>query len=71
MSRRNINRGHSRREELQRGSAERAEERLSRTPQQQLEILDARLGDGSGAVRERAHLQELIDNPPQPKKKKK
>jgi hypothetical protein len=71
MGQRKINRGSARREELSCAAALRAEERAARTPQQQLELLDARLGDGIGAARERARLQDLIDNPPQPKKKKK
>jgi len=51
--------------------AERATERAKRTPQEQLGVLDARLGLGEGAVKERARLQYLIENPPQKKKEKK
>ena len=35
----------------------------------QLTALDARLGKGAGAKRQRARLQNLIDNPPRPTKK--
>lgn len=48
---------------------ERAQERADRTPQQQLDYLDRRLGKGLGAVRERAKLAALI-KAPKPKGKK-
>jgi hypothetical protein len=35
--------------------------RDERTPEEQLAILDARLGPGKGAKRERARLQKLLD----------
>lgn len=41
---------------------ERQAERDSRTPKQQLALLDARLGDGVGAEKEREGLQHQIDN---------
>ena len=40
--------------------AERQSERASHTPQEQITILDRRLGAGQGAVRERAKLTALI-----------
>jgi hypothetical protein len=61
MSRRKINRGRQRREELREEGSVRAEERAKRTPHQQLNLLDKRLGDGVGAVRERKHLQKLLE----------
>lgn len=39
---------------------ERQAERASRTPQEQIAILDRRLGVGQGATRERAKLATLI-----------
>lgn len=48
---------------------ERAEARAQRTPQAQLAVLDARLGEGQGAKKERARLQALIEAPEAPKKK--
>ena len=35
--------------------------RIRRTPEQQLAVLDARLGEGIGAKKERAKLYELIE----------
>ena len=70
MSRRRINRGRERRDQLREGVADRATERAKRTPQEQLGVLDARLGLGHGAAKERARLQYLIENPPQKNKKK-
>ena len=55
-----INRGHQRREELREVAEENANERAKRTHQQQLDLLDKRLGKGIGAVRERKHLQKLL-----------
>jgi hypothetical protein len=37
----------------------------------QLSALDARLGKGLGATKQRARIQRLIDNPPRPTKKTK
>jgi hypothetical protein len=66
---RGINRGRQRRAELQERADVLAEERASRTPAQQLALLDARLGKGMGARKERAKLiAEML--PPQPKAKK-
>lgn len=66
-----INRGRARRYELRERAVVRAEERAKRSPAQQLIVLDHRLGEGAGAVKERQRLQTLIDNPPKPTKKKK
>lgn len=43
------------------------EARAERTPQQQLATLDKRLGDGLGAVKERAKLQKQIEDAKKPK----
>jgi len=40
---------------------ERTEARSKRTPQQQLDLLDQRLGKGVGAQKERAKLTKLIE----------
>lgn len=52
----------NRRKEIRRKEAqERAEVRAQRSPQEQLAILDKRLGKGQGAQRERARLQSIIE----------
>ena len=67
---RGINRGRQRRAELQERADVLAEERASRTPAQQLALLDTRLGKGMGARKERAKLiAEML--PPLPEKKSK
>lgn len=45
----------------QRSAQERAEARAERSPQEQLAELDKRLGEGKGAVKERARLQKQLD----------
>ncbi len=64
-----INRGRERKAELQAQAQVLAEERASRTPAQQLALLDTRLGKGKGARKERAKLICAM-LPAQPKKKK-
>ena len=71
MGQRRINRGQQRREEVRAQAAERKEVRDKLTPTQQLRALDYRLGKGEGAMKERKQLENLIENPPQKKKKKK
>jgi len=61
MSTRRINRGRARRQELQEQAQEMAECRASRTHTQQLKVLDERLGEGVGAVKERTRLAALIE----------
>ena len=61
MSRRKINRGYKRKEELAESAAEMAEVRAARSPKQQIEELDRRLGPGVGAKKERSRLLETID----------
>lgn len=53
------------------GVVARKSERAQRSPQDQLALLDKRLGKDTGAQRERARLQALLDSPAKPKKKKK
>ena len=63
-----INRGHQRREFLREVAEENAKARAKRTPRQQLDLLDKRLGEGVGAMRERKHLQKLLANSKKDKK---
>ena len=49
-----------RQEEKLRSARERAEYRATLTPEQQLARLDEKLGEGIGAVKERARLKALI-----------
>ena len=58
---RGINRGRQRKEERRQNAIRIAEDRAKRTPEQQLSLLDQRLGKGEGAQK------ELQSN--QPKKK--
>ncbi len=64
------NNGRLAREYRRKGAKQRDEDRAQRTPQQQLALLDERLGKGIGAKKERARLQRLIDAPAKKPKKK-
>jgi hypothetical protein len=57
----NINRGRERRHKLRECAVELAEQRSTRTPAQQLKLLDDRLGVGVGAVKERDRLAREIE----------
>ena len=46
-------------------------ERAKRSPQQQLDLLDERLGEGLGAKKERANLEALIQKETKQKTKQK
>ena len=59
---RGINRGRQRKAELQERIKVLAEERATRTPAQQLKVLDVRLGEGVGARKERAKLAKEIES---------
>jgi len=50
------------RERRRDAAEERAEARAALSPQQQLERLDALLGEGTGAVKERARLEKQLQN---------
>lgn len=59
------------REVARKEAEERDAARAVRNPEQQLFMLDMRLGHNVGAVKERSRLQCIIDSPPKPKKEKK
>ena len=61
MGRSKINRSKARREELRAEAEERREHRASLSNAQQIERLNARLGEGSGAKRERARLERELE----------
>ncbi len=56
-----INRGRERREQLRARAQQHVEARSTRSPNQQLELLDERLGVGVGATKERARLEQEIE----------
>ena len=59
-----------RREARKQQAAEMHEARQTRTPKQQLALLDSRLGKGKGATKERARLLEQINEHAPTKSKK-
>ena len=61
MGRSKINRSKARREELRAEAEERREHRAGLSNAQQIERLNALLGEGSGAKRERARLEREIE----------
>ena len=61
MGRSKINRGRARREELRVDAEVRREHRASLSNAQQIERLNALLGEGSGAKRERARLEREME----------
>ena len=61
MGRSKINRSSVRREELRAEAEVRREHRASLSNAQQIERLNARLGEGSGAKRERARLEREME----------
>jgi len=66
-----INRGQQRKIELRERAAEITEERAKRTAQEQLDLLDLRLGKDAGAVRERKRLHNLLEDSKSAQKEKK
>ncbi len=61
MSRTRVNRGRARREQLRVEATERAHERARRTAEDQIAVLDQRLGVEAGASREREKLAREIE----------
>ena len=61
MGRSKINRGRARREELRADAEVRREHRAGLSNAQQIERLNALLGEGSGAKRERARLERELE----------
>ena len=53
-------RGYQSKEDKKRGASERQAERAQRTPQEQLDLLNQRLGLHQGAMKERARLTAQI-----------
>ncbi len=62
--------GKARKRQKQEEAIERQTDRESRTPEQQLKVIDNRFGEGVGAKRERHRLVELIVNQSKKHKKK-
>jgi len=61
MGKSRINRGLERREQLRVRAKQHAEARSARSPSQQLELLDERLGVGVGATKERERLDLEVE----------
>jgi hypothetical protein len=61
MGKSKSNRGHHRLAQLREQAAELAQSRAARSPEEQLAVLDERLGLGVGSVKERARLHAEID----------
>ncbi len=66
-----MRRGKADREIRKQQAETRAEERAKRSPQEQIELLNTRLGAGTGAARERARLATEIENSSKKSVKKK
>ena len=62
--------GKARKRQKQEEAIERQTDRESRTPEQQLKVIDNRFGEGEGAKKERHRLVELIENQSKKHKKK-
>jgi len=57
-----MKRGSAHRDQRREEAEVRQAERQKRTPQEQLSLLDTKLGPGVGASKERARLQKIIED---------
>ena len=57
-----MRRGNAHKELRRQQAEERAAERAQRSPQQQIDLLDAKFGPGKGATRERARLARVLEH---------
>ena len=57
-----MKRGPAHRAQRRKEADDRQEQRQKRSPQEQLALLDTKLGPGAGAAKERSRLQKLIEN---------
>lgn len=57
-----MKRGNAHKELRRQQAEERAAERAQRSPQQQIDLLDAKFGPGEGATRERARLATMLQS---------